>query len=65
MSKTESSHSATTHAPLGGSKRVLDVLRPGWPARDDFLAIDHRDANRLAGSSCSGPADPGSDPVED
>ena len=32
----------------GGSKRVLDVLRPGWPVEDDFLAIDHRDAD----SSC-------------
>ncbi len=33
---------------VGGSKRVLDVLRPGWPVEDDFLAIDHRDAK----SSC-------------
>ena len=27
---------------------MLDVLRPGWPVDDDFLAIDHRDAR----SSC-------------
>ena len=33
---------------VGRIKTGLDVLRPGWPVEDDFLAIDHRDAK----SSC-------------
>jgi hypothetical protein len=48
MSKTKSSHSNDRRPAWGGSKRVLDVLRPGWPVEGDFLAIDHR----VADSSC-------------
>ena len=44
MSKTQSSHSNDRRPAWGGSNRVLDVLRPGWPVGGDFLAIDHRDA---------------------
>jgi hypothetical protein len=32
-----------TRTAWGDAKRVLEVMRPGWPADDDFLAIDHRD----------------------
>ena len=46
-----------------GSKRVVGVLRPGWPAEDDLLAIDHRKPGALcdfelygAGQSWLGPA---------
>jgi hypothetical protein len=48
MSKSGSSQCHDERPAWGGSKRVLDVLRPGWPVADDFLAIDHRDAK----SSC-------------
>jgi hypothetical protein len=43
LGKTSSSHGDDARAEWGGSKRVLDVLRPGWPSGNDFLALDHRD----------------------
>ena len=48
VSRTQSSHSNERRIAWGGSKRVLEVLRPGWPGEGDFLAIDHREAK----SSC-------------
>ena len=48
MSKSKRGDSHEQRPAWEGSKRVLDVLRPGWPVVDDFLAIDHRGAN----SSC-------------
>jgi hypothetical protein len=48
QSKAKASDVDGARPAWGGSNRVLDVLRPGWPIEDDFLAIDHRDAK----SSC-------------
>ncbi len=43
LSRATSWNSDGTRPDWGGSKRVIEVLRPGWPVTDDFLAVDHRD----------------------